>query len=171
VSAIRKFAWVILNGLVQHSAGEARSWGNAMLREMDFVENDWSALSWALGSGKALCRFSLLQEAKSFLDRAHRELSGKAMIRRMPTMLLGFTIAAAVLSLCTMTLARLSHISWFDPMYYKIADRLLFVVVPVALYLVSAAALWRRRRSIAVGILTAGVILITHVIVHYATHS
>ena len=81
-------------------------------------------------------------------------------------MIMGITIAAGVLSLCIMTLARLSHASC----YYKMADRLLFVVVPEGIYLVSAAALWRHRKSLALGILSGGVILITHVIVHFAIH-
>jgi len=32
----------------------ARDWGLAMSREMDFIENDWAALFWAIGSVKAL---------------------------------------------------------------------------------------------------------------------
>ena len=170
MSRLRRFAWLVLNSLVEHSANETRSWGCAMLREMDFVDSDWSALFWALGSAKALCTLSLSQRRKAFLKGARRELSAGAVAKRMPAMILGIMMAAAFLSICMMTLAKLSQGSWLEPADYRIADRLLFVVVPEVIYLVSAAALWRQRRSIAVGILSAGGILISHVIVHYATH-
>jgi hypothetical protein len=170
VSRIRTFARVVLNSLVKHSADETRSWGVAMLREMDFVESDWSALLWALGSARALCTLSVSQQWNAFLEGARRELSARALARRIPAMMLGIIMAAGILSLCMMALARLSHTLWLGPAYYKIADRFLFVIVPEAIYLISAAALWRQRKAIAVGILSAGGILIAHVIVHFATH-
>ena len=32
------------------SSDESREWASAMLRELDFVDSDWEALLWALGS-------------------------------------------------------------------------------------------------------------------------
>jgi hypothetical protein len=46
----------------------------------------------------------------------------------------------------------------------------LVVVVSETIYVISAAALWRERNSVALGILAAGMILIIHVIAHFATH-
>ena len=45
-----------------------------------------------------------------------------------------------------------------------------WVVVFETIYVISAAALWRQRNSVALGILAAGMILIIHVIAHFATH-
>lgn len=53
---IRRLASAILTAAVRRASPGVREWGNAMLREMDFVEGDWSALFWALGSAIALFR-------------------------------------------------------------------------------------------------------------------
>jgi hypothetical protein len=54
--AIRRLASGILTTSVRWASPEVREWGNAMLREMDFVEGDWVALFWALGSATVLFR-------------------------------------------------------------------------------------------------------------------
>jgi hypothetical protein len=54
--AIRRLASAILTTSVRRVSPGVREWGNAMLREMDFVEGDWAALFWALGSATALLR-------------------------------------------------------------------------------------------------------------------
>src|SRR5712691_10037566 len=131
--AIRRVASWLLTAIVRHSSAESRSWANAMLREMDFVESDGTALFWALGSATALCRHSISQRLRMGFDGCREALSLKDMARRTP----------AILSV---------------------------VVVPEAVYVVSAVALWRQRKSMALGILAAGMILITHAIVHFATH-
>src|SRR5258708_31752115 len=48
--AARKLATALLNAAVRHSPAETRSWGEAMIRELEFVESDWVALRWAAGS-------------------------------------------------------------------------------------------------------------------------
>jgi hypothetical protein len=53
---IRRLASAILTAAVGHASPKTREWSNAMLREMDFVEGDWAALFWALGSAIALFR-------------------------------------------------------------------------------------------------------------------
>jgi hypothetical protein len=51
---IRRLASAVLTTAIRHTSPRVREWGNAMLREMDFIENDWAALFWALGSATAL---------------------------------------------------------------------------------------------------------------------
>ena len=53
---IRRFASAILTAAVRRTSPQVRAWGEAMLREMDFVESDWAALFWAFGSAIALFR-------------------------------------------------------------------------------------------------------------------
>lgn len=53
---IRRLASAILTTSVRWASPSGLEWGNAMLREMDFVEGDWAALFWALGSATALFR-------------------------------------------------------------------------------------------------------------------
>ena len=47
---IRGLASAIIATVIRRASPAAREWGAAMLREMDFIESDWSALLWALGS-------------------------------------------------------------------------------------------------------------------------
>jgi hypothetical protein len=53
---IRKLAAAILAAAIRRAPPEPRQWGDAMLRELDFVEGDWAALSWSLGSAAAIFR-------------------------------------------------------------------------------------------------------------------
>ena len=50
MTLIRKFAKGALRAAVRRAAPAVREWGEAMLREMDFIESDWEALLWAIGS-------------------------------------------------------------------------------------------------------------------------
>ena len=171
MSAIRKLATAMLDVVIKHSSPEARNWGSAMVREMDFVENDWSAALWALGSTTALCRYSLVRQLQALLHRKGRAWSLRGIAKKTPAMLSGMAAAGVVLALCALLLSSLLRASWFDPAQGRLVDRLLIVVVPEVLYLAGAVALWRRRKAIAVGILAAGAILIAHALVHFATRA
>jgi len=86
-------------------------------------------------------------------------------------MLAGMMAAAGVLVMCLLLLSSLLRASWFNPALTKLFDRLLFVAVPEALYLISAIALWRQRKAaMAMGIVAAGAILMAHAVVHFVTH-
>ena len=142
-----------------------------MLREMDFVEGDWSALRWALGSATALCRHSVSQQLRTWFERSRTEpLSLRGVARKGPALLSGIAAAGAVLAVCLLAFSSLVNATRLDAAHEKLADRMLFVVIPEAVYAVSVAMLWRHRKSVALGILTAGVILITHAIIHFAIH-
>ncbi len=54
MTKIRKFGLKVLNIAARHAAPGTRDWVTAMSREMDFIENDWAALWWALGSTRIL---------------------------------------------------------------------------------------------------------------------
>lgn len=141
------------------------------MREVDFVESDWSALSWALGCTSALCRHSISQQLGKYLRKSSREAQSlKRAAERVPAVILGIAAAGAVLAVCILALSTLMHASWFDPGLARLADRLLFVVLPEAMYVAGAVLLWRRRKSVALGILAAGAILMAHAVVHLATH-
>ena len=53
---MRRLAAGILRTALRYSSPRAQEWGQAMLREMDFVEGDWAALRWSLGSAASLFR-------------------------------------------------------------------------------------------------------------------
>ena len=50
------------------------------------------------------------------------------------------------------------------------AELLAVIVVPETIFVVAAVALWRRRRSMAMGLVLSAMILVAHVVVHLTTH-
>lgn len=170
MSVIRRAASRWLSAMIRYSPPRGREWANAMLRETDFVEGDWSALLWALGSMAVLCRYSVSLELRA-LDRKCRELSVKRMAIGTIPLLSGIAAALIFLSLCIAAFSALIHASWFDPSQQKLADRLLIVAVPETVYLAGVLALWRRRKIFAVGILGSGVLLMAHAIMHFVSHA
>lgn len=54
MSTRRHLALKILNAVVRWAPPGAADWPDAMLREVDFIDNEWTALSWALGSTRLL---------------------------------------------------------------------------------------------------------------------
>ena len=171
MSVIRKAASRLLQAMVRRSSTEGRTWAEAMLREVDFVENDWSALLWALGGATVLCKHSISQQLRIWFDKNRAEaMPLKIVVKKTPAVLLGIAVAGAVLAMCVMGLLGLLDVARLDAAHEKLADRMLIVVIPEAVYAVSVATLWRYRKSVALGILAAGVILMTHAIVHFATH-
>ena len=173
MSTVRRLASRLLNGVVQHSSPQSRCWGDAMLRELDFVESDWAALFWALGSTTALCRHSVPRQVKALLSKpfsSSEQLQWKKMARKTTGILSGIAVAGGFLTLCVLALLGLMHSSWWQLGQGRLAERLLVVVIPESVYIASIVALWRQRRSVALGIVLASITLITHVIIHFATH-
>jgi hypothetical protein len=173
MAPLRRIAAQLLAGIIRCSSEEGRIWGAAMLREMDFVTDDVSAVRWALGSAGALCRFCLAQKLRALAHRGHRSAAAslRGSSRTMAAMISGMLAAWLVLAACALLLSCLLHASWFDPALRQLADRLLFAVVPETVYLAGIIALWRRRRAMAVGILAAAAILIAHVVIHSVTRA
>ena len=169
MSVIRRAALRLLRAVIRRSPAQSREWGEAMLRESDFVEGDWLALRWVLGSIAALCRHSISVEL-GVLRRKCREFSLKRIAAGMFPMLSGAAVALVFLSVCVAAFSVLVHASWFDHAQEKLADRLLIVAVPETAYLAGVLALWRRRKTFAMGLLALGVLLMAHAIMHYASH-
>jgi len=169
MSLTRRAASRWLRAVIRRSPAQSQEWGQAMLRESDFVEGDWPALRWALGCMAALCRYSISLELQA-LHRKCRELSLKRVVAGMLPLLSGAAAALIFLSFCIAAFSALLHASWFDPAQQKLADRLLIVAVPETAYLFGIVALWRRRKTFAVGLLASGVLLMAHAIMHYASH-
>jgi hypothetical protein len=65
----RNLAARLLREVLRLAPDESRDWALAMLRELDFIEGDWAALSWALGSAAAILR----HEASGWQARLRRQ--------------------------------------------------------------------------------------------------
>ena len=77
----RRLALKILNLTTQLASPGARDWANAMFREMDFIENDWTSLRWAIGSTRIIFKRRDVPLANaSDIPRAAQSLTKK--IRR-----------------------------------------------------------------------------------------
>jgi hypothetical protein len=169
MSVIRRAALRWLRAMIRHSPAQSQEWGQAMLREGDFVEGEWPAVRWALGSMAALCRYSISLELRN-LHRQCRELSLKRIAAGMLPLFSGAAAALVFLSICVAAFSALLHASWFDHAQQKLADRLFIVAIPETAYLACILALWRRRKIFAVGLLASAVLLMAHAIVHFASH-
>jgi hypothetical protein len=79
---MRRLASAILRTALRYASPQAQEWGQAMLREMDFVEGDWAALRWSVGSAASLFRrFEVpLSAPGGVLERTH--VLGRTIDRR-----------------------------------------------------------------------------------------
>jgi len=76
---IRDIGIWILRAAVRRASPELQQWGNAMLHEMNAIENDWAAFRWALGGALSLFqRFELpisdATEIPSRLDNLQKKM-------------------------------------------------------------------------------------------------
>jgi hypothetical protein len=161
----------VLTIVIRQLSGKGQLWGNAMLRELDFIEGDWAALFWAFGSTAALCRNSITSRLRTLGDRRFNEtFQIKRIAKKTTGIVAGVIVAGSVLALCVGILIGLIRFASLQQENGRLADRLLIVVIPETLYVVGIITLWRRRKSVALGILLAGMILVTHAIIHFTTH-
>jgi hypothetical protein len=146
---IRRLASRLLTEMVRYSSSESQGWGSAMLRELGFVESEWAALLWAFGSTTALCRNLVICQVRTVLyQRLGAAFRLKNMAKKTTGILSGMAVASGVLTLCVLALLGLMSASWWHLGQGPLAERLLVVVVPESIYLVSVATLWRQRKSV-----------------------
>ena len=162
MSAVRRLAAGLLRAVLRHASSDSQDWANAMLRELDVIEGDWTSLSWALGCTTALFRHSVPRGLRAWL--------GKRLDRKQAVgAISGIVIAVAVTGSAFALVRKLFYLfpAWdLGPMPWWVA----MIGIPEVIFIVAAAALWRKRRSMAVGILLSAVTLVAHFIVHVATH-
>jgi hypothetical protein len=173
MSAIRKLASRLLCAVVRHSSSESHEWAGAMLAELDFIESDWAALFWALGSAGAILRYSTLRGLRGWFDKREKQEEGPMLkhIRRhaagtLSGVLIAFGVLVAGFGAVRLLLALFPAVS----VRREPAELLAVIVVPESIFVVAAVGLWRKRRSMAVGIVLSAVILVAHVVVHLTTH-
>ena len=171
MSPARRLASKLLRALVRHSSSDTRHWANAMLRELDFIENDCTALFWSMGSITAIFRHSVPRRLRSWFGK-HLIPEGAPILKHIRKnaagTISGLAIAACVL-FCAFGLVRLSFFL-FPASNLEWTALLGVIVIPGTTFIVAAVALWRKRRSVAIGMALSAVAVVTHVVVHVATH-
>jgi hypothetical protein len=173
MSTVRRLAAKLLRIVIRHSSGESQDWANAMLRELDFIESDWAALLWALGSTTAIFRHCLPRGLKAWFGKLFVQQGElKNIGKQAAGVVSGAVIAVGILAVSAFGLVRLSLFLFptWDVGRVPWAQWLAVIAIPETIFIVAALALWRKRRSMAAGIVLSAIVLFTHFIVHVATH-
>jgi hypothetical protein len=174
MSVTRRLASRLLGVAVRHSWSESQDWARAMLSELDSIESDWAALFWALGSARAIFKHSIPRRLRAWLGKRSSQEERpilKHIRRNAAGTLSGIGIAVGVL-VAAFGLVRLLLVIFPASTLKGVesAEMLAVIVVPETIFFVAAAALWRKRRPMAVGLVLSAVILVAHVVVHVTTH-
>jgi hypothetical protein len=165
----RRLAVRWLEAVANNAPPACQEWARAMLRELDFIESDWAALRWALGSTAAISR-QWLRAWRAWLQGREEEAAMKETAIKVGWVLLGVLIATAgafgafgVLVLMFYLFPALHHgpLPW-PAWVFAVALEIAFVTFTVKL--------WKTRRPMAVGILLAALIFGTHFAMHIASH-
>lgn len=174
MSAIRRLASRLLGAAVQHSSSDSQEWVRAMLSELDYIESEWASLFWAMGSARAIFKYSIPRQLHTWLGTRSNEEERpmlKHMRRTAAGTLAGIGIAVGVLVAAFGLVRRLLVIFPASTLKgVESVQMLAVIVVPETIFVVAAVALWRKRRPMAVGLVLSAVTLVAHVVVHLTTH-
>ena len=168
MGAPRRWAAAMLRAAAGLAPQQTRGWATAMLRELDFIEGDWSALFWALGGLAAILRHAstawrarLIKKTK---ETAMSTTGKKTLIIAMGALcLLGLAgCAFPMLLLVPDLFPGLRHAWWpLSP---------IAIAIPVIIIGFAAGFLWRKRGPVAAGVLLVVLAVAFHLAVHVAMH-
>ena len=164
----RNLAARLLTAVLRYAPPESREWASAMLRELDFIEGDWAALFWALGSATAILRHaasvfqvnSKRQTKEGKMNSTGRKALGVGLGALYALMLVGCAFAGLRLTAILFPGLGLDHAPW--------TLWLAVVVLPEAILLTATVLLWRKRGPLAAGILATSLVVGLHLAVHLA---
>ncbi len=171
-TAPRALAHWLLRQVAQHAPEASREWAAAMQGELKFIEGDWAALAWALGSVAAVIRHAgrgwLSKQAdklEQWREQAMEQIGKKAGL------LIAGAVAAVALSLTAFGLEYWAGTTFPQlGLLGKLPHILMVVVIPGILSVSCAIWLWRRKRPVALGILLSTAIMVAHIVVFFAMH-
>ena len=162
-AGLRKFGVALLGAVVRHSPPSSRSWGRAMLREMECIPTDWEALRWAFGSTSAIFRHYIDNSSESMLKTIGKAVGGLS---------LAVAFCVGVLTVCVLSTTRVATL--LVPEWHLAqmpwARCMSLLGMPETIFLIAAALLWRKRRTVSAGILACAVTLATHFILYVSAH-
>jgi hypothetical protein len=165
MSRVRGFARWLLELVLRCVPRSCEQWASAMLRELDFIEGDWAALFWALGSVAAIFRHCGRELAQAgFSRREEADMKDVAWV-------FAGVLASLLLIVCAMGIFHLAEY-FFPAMHQSIPWPTWLVVffLPETLFIIGTVRFWRKRRPMAVGILMAAAIFATHFVMHIVNH-
>lgn len=163
----RRLAAKLLRAAVRLAPGESRDWASAMLRELDFIEGEWEALFWALGSTTVILR----QAASAWRNWFEGKTKGEERMNNTGRKALGVGLgifSALALVGCAFATLRISGLVFPGLEHSRWAYWLAVMAIPEAIFVAATVALWRKRGPVAAGILATGLVMALHVAVHFA---
>jgi hypothetical protein len=167
MGAPRRLAAGLLKAATRVTPAGSREWAAAMLRELDFVEGDWAALMWALGSTTAILRRAVIAWREWFKRNTNQEAGMNSTGKKALGVGLGMLSALALVG-CVFATLRISGLVFpgleHSPWTYWLA----VMIVPEAIFVGATVALWRKRGPVAAGILATGLMMALHVAVHFS---
>jgi hypothetical protein len=168
----RKLAVKLLEVVVRYAPEQSREWASAMLAELDFIEGDWPALFWSLGSAAAIARHAASNWRSWITNKKQTEEGKMSSTGKKAAGVASGAGLALLLAFAGMGLvqfigfmfpdAGIEHMHW--PHFLGA------IVIPEIVFVIAAIMLWRKRPPVAVGILLMGAAIGVHVAVHFATH-
>jgi hypothetical protein len=168
VGAPRRWAAGLLRAAIRLAPEQSRAWALAMLRELDFIEGDWAAFFWALGSFAAVLRHAVTAWHNWFTQKykeAAMTESGKKV--------LGFAMGA----LCVLGLAGCAFpMMWLLPHLFPMFRHTwwphftIAIVIPMIFIGLGAGFLWRKRGPVAAGVMLTALAIAFHLAVHLTMH-
>lgn len=169
MGAPRRLAARLMRVVVRLVPDESRDWAMAMLRELDFIEGDWAALFWALGSAAAILRHAASVWQAWVRSKANKEASMNNTGKRALGVGLGMLSALALVG-CAFAVLRIAGIVFPGLERSPWAYWLAVMAIPEAIFVAATVMLWRKRGPLAAGILATGLVMALHVAVHLTLH-
>jgi hypothetical protein len=169
MGAPRKLAAALLRGVLRLAPDESREWALAMLRELDFIEGEWAALLWALGSATAILRHAA-SAWREWLKRKTKEEMGMSNTgKKVLGVGLGILSALALVG-CALAGLRIISILFPGLEHSPWAYWLAVLAIPETIFVAATVMLWRKRGPVAAGILAMALVVAMHVAVHLTLH-
>lgn len=169
MSAPRKLAGMLLRAMARLAPVESRDWASAMLHELDFIEGEWTALFWALGSATAILRHAASVWRDWLRSKSNKEADMNNTGRKVLGVGLGMLSALALVG-CAFAVLRIVGILFPGLEHSPWAYWLAVMAIPEAIFVAATVMLWRKRGPVAAGILATALVMALHVAVHLTLH-
>ncbi|MGA9672000.1 MAG: hypothetical protein WBQ94_22505 [Terracidiphilus sp.] len=168
MGAPRRLAAKLLRTAARLTPGESREWAAAMLRELDFIEGEWEALFWALGSITVILRHAASAWRGWFKGKTKEEEAMNNTGKRALGVGLGMVSALAMVG-CAFAILRIASILFpgLGWEHSRWAYWMAVLAIPELIFVGATVALWRKRGPVAAGILATGLVMALHVAVHF----
>lgn len=167
MGAPRRLAAALLRYAIRIAPEASREWAAAMLRELDFVEGDWAALMWGLGSTTVILRHAAAAWREWLKGKTKEEVGMNTTGKKALGVGLGMLSALGLVG-CTFATLRIAGLLFPGLEHSSWAYWLAVMIVPEVIFVGATVALWRKRGPVAAGILATGLMMALHVAVHFS---